>query len=266
MESVDKKLNALVKLQKIDSQLDEIKKVRGDLPEEVRDLEDDIAGFETRLSKFEGDIADLEKAITDHKDSIKESEKLIQKYTEQQMKVRNNREYDAITKEMELQALEMKISEKRITEAGAKIEFKKAEVEKTTEALEDRKADLEKKNEELATLVSESEEEEKELLEKRAKATKSIEERLLFSYDRIRSNAKNGLAVVTVSRNACGGCFNTVPPQRQSDINDRKKLIVCEHCGRILADVEFVIEAEKPKRKVTRTKKAATKKTAAAKK
>ena len=148
MESVDKKLNALVKLQKIDSQLDEIKKVRGDLPEEVRDLEDDIAGFETRASKFDNEIAGLEKTISDHKDAIKESEKLIQKYTDQQMKVRNNREYDAITKEMELQALEMKISEKRIKEAGAKIDFKKIEAEKAKESLADRKIDLEKKNEE----------------------------------------------------------------------------------------------------------------------
>lgn len=266
MESVEKKLNALVKLQKIDSQLDEIKKVRGDLPEEVRDLEDDIAGFETRVSKYENEVSELEKTISNHKDAIKESEKLVQKYADQQMKVRNNREYDAITKEMELQALEIKISEKRIIEAGAKIDFKKVEVEKAKEALSERQADLEKKNEELATLVAESEEDEKGLNEKRAKATKSIEERLLFSYNRIRSNAKNGLAVVTVSRNACGGCFNTVPPQRQSDINERKKLIVCEHCGRILADVEFVIEAEKPKRKVTRTKKKATTKKATAEK
>ncbi len=262
MESVDKKLNALVKLQKIDSQLDEIKKVRGDLPEEVRDLEDDIAGFETRVGKYDSEISELEKTISNHKDAIKNSEALIVKYTDQQMKVRNNREYDAITKEMELQALEMKISEKRINEAGAKIDFKKIEVEKAKEALADRKIDLEKKNEELSTLVAESEEDEKALNEKRLKAIKPIEERLLFSYDRIRGNAKNGLAVVTVSRNACGGCFNTVPPQRQSDINDRKKLIVCEHCGRILADVVFVLEEAKPKRKVTRTKKT-TKKAAA---
>lgn len=248
-KTVSQKLDALKNLQSIDSQLDEIKKVRGALPEEVADLEDEIAGYETRVEKFNTELAELEGNISDHKTQIKNSESLIKKYEEQQMNVRNNREYDAITKEMELQNLEIQISEKRIKEAYVKIEVKKEEIEKTQGELSERQKDLETKKSELQVLTKESEAEEKKLLGEREKSSKNIEERLLISYTKLRNNARNGLAVVPVDRGACGGCFNVVPPQRQADIRDSKKITVCEHCGRILAEVTDVIVAEeKPKR------------------
>ncbi len=250
--SVEKKLSSLLKLQQLDSNLDEIIKVRGALPEEVGDLEDEIVGYDTRLGKFNQDLSDLEADIEKNKNAIKDSEKLIQKYNEQQMNVRNNREYDAITKEIELQSLEIQISEKRIKEAYAKIEAKKLEIANTTEIADERKKDLESKKDELAQLVSESEGEEQKLKDAREKATKDVEERILNSYNKVRNNARNGLAVVSVKRGACGGCFNIVPPQRQADIREKKKIIVCEHCGRILADVEAEIVPEEKKTKRTR--------------
>ena len=258
--TVAKKLDSLEKLQKIDSQIDDIKKIRGALPEEVRDLEDEVAGLETRIAKFNQDLEDLNVEIEEKKISIKTSEKLIAKYEEQQMNVRNNREYDAISKEMELQQLEIQVAEKRIKEAGAKIEAKNEEIEVVKENLEERKKDLASKKEELDTLIAESEADEKKLTAERLKASKNIEERLLLAYDRLRDNAKNGLAVVAVDRNACGGCFNIVPPQRQADIKERKKIIVCENCGRILYTVIDVIEPEKPKRTVRRKKATTAKK------
>jgi len=236
--TIAQKLDALLKLQQIDSKLDEIKKVRGDLPEEVRDLEDEIVGYETRIGKFQRDIDALEDEISKHKAAKKDAEKLITKYKEQQMNVRNNREYDAISKEIELQQLEMELSDKRISEANFKIVNKQADMADTQGVLNERRKDLQTKRAELATIVSESEEEERgHQVERDAQSTK-IEERLLRSYEKIRANAVNGLAVVTVRRGACGGCFNVVPPQRQADIKDKKKIIVCEHCGRIFADVE----------------------------
>jgi len=251
MEStVPQKLDALVKLQEIDSKLDEILKVRGALPDEVRDLEDEIAGYQTRVEKHNAELDELNQEIVDKKTAIKESEALIAKYNEQQMNVRNNREYDAITKEMELQALEIQINEKRIKEAYSKIEAKKEEIEGTKHLLDERSKDLVSKKSELEIIAAESEEEEKKLNDTRLKAIRKVEERLLLSYEKIRENARNGLAVVRVKRDACGGCFNIVPPQRQADIKDKKKIIVCEHCGRILADVDFVIVDEKPKRTV----------------
>ena len=254
MEStVAQKLEAIHNLQKIDSRLDSIFKIRGALPEEVQDLEDEIIGYETRLEKFQNDISSLEDDIKKHKDAIKESEKLIKKYQEQQMNVRNNREYDAITKELELQDLEIQVSKKKIGEAQARIESKNNELEELKEVLRDRKKDLDTKQEELTTIVSESEAEENKLLNEKEKAAKKIDERILKSYDKIRTNAKNGLAVVLVKRGACGGCFNIVPPQRQADIREKKKLIVCEHCGRILAGVEDEVEDEAtPKKKRTK--------------
>ncbi len=261
MEStVAQKLEALLKLQKIDSKLDSLKKVRGALPEEVMDLEDELAGYQTRIDKFNQELEELNGEITSRKEAIKTSGALIQKYEEQQMNVRNNREYDAITKEMELQALEIQISEKKIKEAGFKIEAKNEEISETKELMDERTKDLETKKNELEVITSESEEEEKSLLKSRDKAGKGIEDRLLLGYNKIRNNALNGLAVVEVKRGACGGCFNVVPPQRQVDIKEKKKIIVCEHCGRILADVEPVIEKEKPKRKTTRRKTTAIKK------
>ena len=251
MEStIAQKLEAIHNLQKIDSRLDAIFKIRGALPEEVQDLEDEIVGYETRLSKFKTDINSLEEEIKKHKEAIKDSEKLIKKYQEQQMNVRNNREYDAITKELELQDLEIQVSKKKIGEAQFTIENKNKDVEDLKETLKDRKNDLEQKNNELKTIIAESEAEENKLKAEREKAAKKIEDRILKSYKKIRENAKNGLAVVMVKRGACGGCFNIVPPQRQADIREKKKLIVCEHCGRILAGVEDEIEDEtQPKKK-----------------
>jgi len=264
MEStVAEKLESLTKLQSVDSQLDEIKKIRGALPEEVMDLEDEVAGFETRVAKYNQHVEDLELSITNYKTSIKDSEKLIQKYAEQQMNVRNNREYDAITKETELQQLEIQLSEKRINESRVKIEGVKEEVTETSLGLEERKKDLESKRSDLEVITSESVDDEAKLMKSRTKAAKIIEDRLLIAYDKIRGNVRNGLAVVPVQRDACGGCFNVVPPQMQAEIRDKKKLTVCEHCGRILADVEEVIveEVKKPKR----TRKTTAKKTVAKK-
>ncbi len=261
MDNVEKKIKALQKLQDIDSKLDDIKKVRGDLPEEVQDLEDEIAGYDTRLSHFKETLANLEQSIVDRKAAIKESEGLIQKYQEQQNNVRNNREFDAISKEIELQELEIKVSEKKIREAGYLIEKQNKEIEDLSAIMSDRNIDLDKKKEELTTIMSESEDEEAKLLGTREKAAKGLDDRLFTAYTKLRGNLRNGLAVVSVKRDACGGCFATVPPQRQADIREKKKLIVCEHCGRILVDVEEVIVEEKPKK----TRKKRTTKLAAGK-
>ncbi len=257
MEStVPQKLDALIKLQSIDSKLNEIIKVRGALPEEVQDLEDELAGYETRIEKYNQELSDLELEIANKRNAIKDSEKLIQKYEEQQMNVRNNREYDAVSKEIELQTLEIQISEKRINEADEKILAKKEEIEETNNIRIERQKDLDSKKDELKVLLEESEEEEIKLIKERDKAAKKIEERLFNSYEKIRDNARNGLAVVSVKRGACGGCFAVVPPQRQVEIKERKKLIVCEHCGRILADVDNIPEVvvTKPKRTARRKK------------
>lgn len=255
MEStVAQRLEALHNLQKIDSRLDSIVKVRGALPEEVQDLEDEIAGYETRVEKFNSDILSLDDEIKKHKENIKESEKLIKKYQEQQMNVRNNREYDAITKELELQDLEIQVSKKKIGEAQTRIETKNRDLDELKAVVKDRKKDLENKQGELQNIVAESEAEEAKLNADREKAMKKIEDRLAKSYSKIRVNAKNGLAVVLVKRGACGGCFNVVPPQRQADIREKKKLIVCEHCGRIFSGVEDEIEEEVAPKKKRSTK------------
>lgn len=235
---VAQKLEALLKLQTIDCQLDEIKKVRGDLPEEVRDLEDELIGFETRISKFEKELVSFDEEITNRKIAIKDAEKLIKKYDDQQSNVRNNREFDAISKEMELQQLEIQISEKKIKEAQLKIDQKKKDIASLENTLAERSKDLANKKAELEVIIAESREEETKLDKERAASAAKVEERLFTSYERLRNNAINGLAVVMVKRGACGGCFNTVPPQRQADIKEKKKLIVCEHCGRILAGVD----------------------------
>ena len=242
--TVAQKLESLMKLQSIDSQLDEIKKVRGDLPEEVRDLEDEIAGYETRISKFAAENAAYQEEITRNKQAIKESEKLIKKYQEQQSNVRNNREFDALSKEIEVATLDIQLCERRMRDASAKIERKNEDIENIKRILQERKKDLETKKAELDVIIAESQEEEDKLMVVRHEAAHQIEERLLYSYDRVRSNAQNGLAVVIVKRDACGGCFNRVPPQRQADIREKKKIIVCEHCGRILAEAEQVAEVE----------------------
>ncbi len=252
--TVAKKLEALVKLQSIDSELDELKKVRGALPDEVMDLEDEIAGYQTRIDKQNAELQEFEQNISNNRTAIKDAEKLIQKYEEQQMNVRNNREYDAITKEIELQKLEIQILEKRIKEAYEKITSKKEEIEGTQGIQEERQKDLESKKKELEVITQESEDDEKKLEKSRNSASKNVEDRIFKSYEKVRNNMRNGLAVVPVKRGACGGCFNIVPPQKQAEIREKKKLIVCEHCGRILADVEDeIVEEVKPKRRTKRT-------------
>ena len=232
------KLEALLNLQRIDSQLDEIRRVRGDLPEEVRDLEDEIAGYEARVKRFDDEIAGLNDQIKQRKAATKEAEGLIRRYEDQQTNVRNNREYEAIAKEIELQRLEIQISDKKIREAQYQIDQKNTEASGTRQRLEERRKDLDTKKNELDGIIAENEAEETKLVGEREGASPRVEPRLLSAYNRIRGNMRNGLAVVLVRRDACGGCFNTVPPQRQADIISHKKIIVCEHCGRILADVE----------------------------
>ena len=245
--TVAKKLEALLKLQSIDSKLDEIKKVRGDLPAEVQDLEDEIAGYETRIGKYKDELTSMNEVISKYKQEIKEAERLIEKYQQQQNNVKNNREFEAISKEIELQDLEIQIAKKKIRETLAKIEKKDEAIEETENSLAERNKDLKNKRKELDTIMSESEEDEDKLMKEREKRSKLIEPRLYKSYSKIRENAQNGLAVVVVKRDACGGCFNIVPPQRQAEIREKKKIIVCEHCGRIFADVEEIVLVEKEK-------------------
>jgi uncharacterized protein len=211
---------------------------------EVADLEDDVAGLETRIQKIKNELDDLEDDIVTRKNLIKDAQANIKKYETQLNEVKNNREYDAISKEIEIQGLDIQVSEKKIREFGFEITTKTAIYEKALGDLEARKADLEAKKAELGTITAETQKEENELSALADKATKGIDERLLIAYNRLRQNAKNGLAVVTIQRDSCSGCFNQIPPQRQSDIRQRKKVIVCEHCGRILVDEQMAMEAE----------------------
>jgi predicted nucleic acid-binding Zn-ribbon protein len=238
--SVEQKLKTLFELQIIDSKIDKIRTVRGELPLEVRDLEDIVTGLETRMNNLTEELKAMEDGITDKKNVMKEAQALIKKYEAQQGKVRNNREYDAITKEIEFQNLEIQLSEKRIKEFKANIVAKKEIIEQSEEELKDRQKDLKLKKKELDEIVAETEKEEESLLKKSKNSESMIEDRLLNAYKRIRGNVMNGLGVVTVQRDACGGCFNKIPPQRQLDIRTHKKVIVCEHCGRILVDAEIL--------------------------
>ncbi len=238
--SVEEKLRALHNLQAVDSQIDRIKMLRGELPLEVQDLEDEIVGLETRINKFEEESKEFEKAVATKKAEIKQSETQIKKYTEQQNNVRNNREYDALTKEVEFQQLEIQLSEKRIKEFTIQMNEKKDEIAKARVVFEDRKKDLELKVNELKEITEETQKEEDVLAKKSIELDKIIDPRLLQAYTRIRGNARNGLAVVGVERDSCGGCFNKIPPQRQLEIKTRKKIIVCEYCGRIIIDPEIV--------------------------
>ncbi|MBS1507464.1 MAG: hypothetical protein JSS79_12525 [Bacteroidetes bacterium] len=260
-QTVAQKLEALVKLQFIDSKLDELKKLRGDLPDEVQDLEDEMEGYRVRQSRFEGELKDLEEVIKKNKEGIKEAEKLVKKYNEQQKNVKNNREFDAITKEIELQELEVQICEKRIKEAKDKIEAKKAEIASIEALIADRMKDLDNKKNELTDILGENEEEEKKLLVDREKAAKKIDEKLLKHYNRLRSSLTNGLAVVRVVRGAAEGCNIIIPPQKIAEIREKKKIVIDEHSGRILADVDLgsMEQEEKPKKAapVKRTKKVA---------
>ena len=237
--SVEEKLKALYDLQKVATEVDKIRTLRGELPLEVQDLEDEIEGLETRISNHDKEVKALNDSISAKKNEIKESGILIKKYEAQQSNVRNNREFDSLSKEIEFQKLEIELGEKRIKEFTAELSNKEAVIESSRQLLEDRKADLAAKKKELTEIVGETQVDEERKIEKIAQIESTIEERLLIAFKRIRKNAINGLAVVTVERDACGGCFNKIPPQRQLDIKSRKKVIVCEYCGRILVDDEI---------------------------
>jgi len=243
-QTVEQKLKALYELQTIHTKIDKIRQIRGELPMEVADLEDDVAGLETRIQKIKAELDDLEDDIVTRKNLIKDAQANTKKYEAQLNEVKNNREYDAISKEIEIQGLDIQVSEKKIREFGYEIATKTQVYEKALADLESRRADLDAKKAELGTITAETEKEENELNILAEKATSNIEDRLLIAYNRLRKNAKNGLAVVTIQRDSCAGCFNQIPPQRQSDIRQRKKIIVCEHCGRILVDEQMAMEAE----------------------
>lgn len=227
---------ALYELQKIDSAIDEINKIKGELPLEVQDLEDELAGLNTRIENVNAEIEELNSLTRQRKREVDQAQIMIGNYKEQQNNVRNNREYDAITKEIEYQELEIELAEKRLKEYAAQMKSKKAVIEETNNLVRERTIDYNAKKSELDSIEAETASQVAELTAKAEKAKAPIDERLLAAYNRIRHNVRNGLAVVTISRDACGGCFNRIPPQRQSDIRQGKKLIVCEYCGRILVN------------------------------
>jgi hypothetical protein len=241
-QSVEEKLKALFELQTLHTQIDKIRQTRGELPMEVADLEDEVAGLETRIQKIKADLDELEDSIVTRKNLIKEALAATKKYETQLNDVKNNREYDAISKEIEIQGLEIQVSEKKIKEYSFEIQNKTEVYENALANITERKKDLELKKAELDTITAETEKDEASILVKAHDAEKHIDERLLIAYNRLRSNAKNGLAVVTIQRDSCSGCFNQIPPQRQLDIRQRKRIIVCEHCGRILVDEGFALE------------------------
>ncbi len=243
--SIEGKLRSLYELQLIDSKIDRLRTIRGELPLEVSDLEDIVTGLETRLNNVTTEVEELDNQINEKKQAIKDFQANIKKYETQQGKVRNNREYDAITKEIEFQNLEIQLAEKRTKEAKAGVALKSDLLEKSKTEFEERTKDLKVKKSELDEIIAETEKEEKELLKESEAASAKIEDRLLNAYKRIRANTRNGLAVVTVDRDACGGCYNKIPPQRQLDIRTNKKIIVCEHCGRVLVD-GTIIPDEQP--------------------
>jgi predicted nucleic acid-binding Zn-ribbon protein len=238
--SVEERLRALFSLQLVDSEIDKIKTLRGELPLEVQDLEDEIVGLETRLGNLRDEVTNLDKSVSKKNNEIAEAEALIKKYEEQQKNVRNNREFDSLSKEIEYQNLEIELYNKKIREFNFQIDEKKVVITDSETTLGDRQADLENKKSELDEIISDTQKEEEGLYKKSDKIQALIEDRLLTAYKRIRSNARNGLAVVSIQRDACGGCFNQIPPQRQLDIKSRKKIIVCEYCGRILVDDEII--------------------------
>ena len=266
--SVESKLQTLYQLQTTLSAIDEKRALRGELPLEVQDLEDEIAGLKTRVEHIEGDLNDFQQAVAQKQGEIKEAEESVERYKKQLDEVRNNREYDTLTKEIEFQSLEIELCNKKIKEANAKVEDKKRELIRTNDLINDRQQALDEKKSELDEIMQETREEEQALKAKAEDLETKIEPRLLSSFKRIRKNARNGLGIVYVQRDACGGCFNKIPPQRQLDIKMHKKIIVCEYCGRIMIDPELAgvktVETEtvddKPKRKRATTRKTASKK------
>jgi len=241
-QTVEQKLKALWALQSIHTKVDRIRQVRGELPVEVADLEDQIAGLDTRMGKIRAELDDLEDSIVRRRNMIKEAQATIKKYEGQLREVKNNREYDAISKEIEIQGLEIQVCEKRIREAEFDIKNKTEVYESTGETLDFNKAELEVKKQELENITSETKKEEDALLKKAKAAEANIEERLLVVYQRLRDSFRNGLAVVSIERDSCSGCHNRIPPQLQSEIRQRKKIIICEHCGRVVVDEGIVLE------------------------
>ncbi len=242
--SVEGKLRSLYELQLIDSKTDRLRIIRGELPLEVQDLEDTVAQLETRFDNYSKENAEYENQVEEKQQAIKDHKGNIKKYEAQLGKVKNNREYDAITKEVEFQNLEIQLCEKRIKEYKALIAQKEDFLVSAEKDLKDKKKDLKAKKAELEEIIQETEKEETDLVKQSEKKSKEIEARLLNAYTRVRSNMINGLAVVPVERDACGGCFSKIPPQRQLDIKTHKKVIVCEHCGRILVDPDLVADEQ----------------------
>lgn len=240
--SIEQKLKALYRLQIIDSQISKLQIVRGELPNEVADLEDDIAGMETRLANMANDVKAIEETISQNKTRIMDAKALVKKYEKQLEGVKNNREYDALNKEIEIQGLEQQAADKRIKNANFDTEQKKNAITALDTELVGRKQDLKNKKGELESIIAETEKEEANLNVHREKAVHVADERLVASYNRIRTSMKNGIGVAVIMRESCGGCFAGIPPQRQADIKLRKKIIVCENCGRVLVDPELADE------------------------
>lgn len=237
--SVEEKLVAVLTLQKIDSKIDEIKTLKGELPMEVKDLEDEIEGLQTRIQNIDAEINSINSFVTQKTDAKKEAQALIKKYEKQQDNVKNNREFEAINKEIEMQELEVRLNEKHIKDAGFELKEREAQLQRTQEKINVLEEALKVKKKELEKIIGETEKEENVLATESEKAKEKVDPRLLIGYDRIRLSYRNGLAVVPILRDSCGGCFNVIPPQRQSEIRQRKKIIVCEHCGRILVDTDL---------------------------
>jgi len=240
--SVEKKLIALYMLQTVDSELDKIKIVRGELPLEVQDLEDEVVRFDTRLKNIANEMKEIKDLIAQKKKQIKDSTALIAKYQKQINEVRNNREYESLNKEIEFQGLEIQLAEKKIKEYDELYKEKEKAIEEQKNKLEETKEYLNQKKKELEDIMLETEKEEIKLLEKSRIYQENVEERLLNAYKKLRNNMRNGLAVVPIERDACGGCFNKIPPQRKLEVSMRKKIIVCEYCGRILIDEKLAGE------------------------
>jgi len=237
--SIEEKLTSLLHVQKIDSKLDETKILKGELPNEVRDLEDEILGRTARVTRIEEEINGINEFIADKENAIKESEALLEKYKKQSDNVKNNREYEALNKEMEMQDLDIKLANKHIYDAKQERDDKVRALEIARKDLNAKDANLKHKKSELEKIIAETEKEESEYTALSNKAREKVDLRLLASYDRIRNSYRNGLAVVSIVRDACGGCYNAIPPQRQSEVRQRKKILVCENCGRILVDAEL---------------------------
>lgn len=245
--SVEEKLKTLYQLQTTLSAIDEKRALRGELPLEVQDLEDEIAGLTIRIEKIKNDIKEFQNAVVQKKAEINEAQASVERYKEQLNDVKNNREYDTLSKEIEFQSLEIELCNKKIREANVKIEEKNKDLQNNEELIKDRRVALEEKKNELDEIMDETRAEEEKLKEKAKELELNIEPRLLTSFKRIRKNARNGLGIVYVQRDACGGCFNKIPPQRQLDIRMHKKIIVCEYCGRIMIDPELAgVKSEKP--------------------